>query len=277
MTILTLLAMTFCLTLLALFWNLNENLSVTQKGSQVQQHDFTIFLPGNSNEIKLNTIKNNVQAFHLIQEVNHLNQDEVDLQLKTEFPEKLGQMISDAPPLQVLQGKFTAPKLSSDEETELRKHLDSYDLIIDYDLGASPLSDDSAQKLFNWATLFLIFVFCAVALLISHLIKVILDSGKNENELLLLLGAPLKLRIFPLLTQAFSLTTLGILLSLGCLFLFHDFVLPRISAWLLPEGTPLQFLSFSSVLKLSAFTFASTLTGCFLSWPNNDEKIAKKI
>jgi cell division transport system permease protein len=272
--VLTLLAISLILTLLGSFWTLVENLSRVQKEHATGTQDkssLTLFLKPDLKSEELSNLRKDLRKERLFDNIQVISQEDALKELEQKYGETLAKTLSaQSLPTTIkidLATKSVSHELWQSMVTELKKN----PLVLDVDDGRILFSggtqENIPQTIINWASLLFALVFAIVALLVSHLIRLVFETSRRDIETMKILGASKSWIFWPLLVEGLLYGILGALCSLVLLWFSVRQVLPRIAASILPKSFDVFFLSTSSWLGIVGVAIAASVVGALLTWP----------
>jgi cell division transport system permease protein len=268
----TLIAITLVLTLLGSFWTLVENISRVQKTVNAEENSsLTLFLKPDLSASAVDDIKKKLKDEKLFDKITVINPEEALKELEKKYGQTLAKTLSaESLPITMklnLSSQSVPQKLLKSIMENLKKNPS----VIDIDDGRLLFekSDESTlpTAIIKWATILFIIIFSIVALLVSHLIRLVFESSRRDMETMKILGASRSFIFFPLLIEGLIYGALGAILSLVALWISVKEVLPRIASALLPQQFDVFFLSTSSWLGVIAVAIGASMLGALFTWP----------
>ncbi len=277
----TLLAISFALSLLGGFWTVVENLEKVRVASSSAQSlpgtglpGLTVFVDPKLTAPELDVFKTELLKNPRFVSAQVVPSSEALATLKNQFGETLSKVFEEGSLPTTLKLQFASGTLSRTEFLNLLNELRAKPGVLDVDegLGAfSPKENSVSERVFSWATGLLLLVFIVVALLVSHLIRLAFESIRGEIETLKILGAS-RSRIFaPLFLEGLIFGVLGGALAILMVSVFFTFLVPNAPIFVAPSQFKLSTLSLGSTLSLAALGVLASVAGALLTWPLVDQ------
>jgi cell division transport system permease protein len=269
---LTVLAVAAALTLLGSFWTISENLekvrmSQTRAG---ESPNITFFVDPSLSANEVAKLQANISERSYFSGIETIKPVEAGAELEKQFGKALTDALgSETFPL-MIKAKLASDNINSNAWNVQMNELRSLPGVLDVDDGSDVLptaGTSISSKAFSWSTIFLVAVLLVVSLLVSHLIRLIFESNRNELETLKVLGASKSWVFFPLIVESAIIGFVASTIALGTLYWIVKGVLPQYSQLLLPSGTQLQALSAGSNLGLLALGMFAAMLGALFTWP----------
>lgn len=269
---LTLLAVSAALTLLGSFWTITENLEKVRM-SQSKAGDkpnITFFVDPALSPADITKLQTNLSGRPYFSGIETIKPEEAGAELEKQFGKALTDALgSETFPLMIKVG-LASDKIDATAWNIQMNELRSLPGVLDVDDGSDILPSAKtsiSSKAFSWSTVFLIGVLLVVSLLVSHLIRLIFESNRNELETLKVLGASKSWVFFPLVMESALIGFVASAISLFTLYWIVRGILPQYSEILLPAGTQLETLSTGSNLGLMALGVFAAMLGAMFTWP----------
>lgn len=276
----TLLAMTFALSLLGGFWTVVENLEKVRVANAQSVPGatglpgLTVFVDPKLSSAELETFKAELLKNPRFVSTQVVPSSEALAALKNQFGETLSKVFEEGSLPTTLKLQFASGTLSRTEFLNLLNELRAKPGVLDVDegLGAFSANENTVnERVFSWATGLLLLVFIVVALLVSHLIRLAFEAIRGEIETLKILGAS-RSRIFaPLLLEGLIFGILGGALAVLMVSVFFKFIVPNARLFMLPSQFEISSLSLGSSLSLAALGILASVAGAMLTWPLVDQ------
>lgn len=271
-SILTVIAVSAALTLLGSFWTISENLEKVRMSQSKpgETPNITFFVDPSLSIEDVNTLQGNITSRSYFSGIETIKPEEAGAELEKQFGKALSDALgSETLPL-IIKAKLSSTQIDSETWNIQMNELRSLPGVLDVDDGSNilPTSKTSiSSKAFSWSTILLVAVLLVVSLLVSHLIRLIFETNRNELETLKVLGASKGGIFFPLVVESAILGALASTISLLTLYWLVGGVLPQYSELLLPAGTELSTLSMASNLGLLALGVFAAMLGAMFTWP----------
>jgi len=274
-TALTLFAIAGTLTILGAFWTVVENLDRVRASSQENaalepKAGVTLFIDAKAPASEIDDLKAKFKADKRFMQLEVVDSAAAIKSLESQFPETLGQVLqSDSLPMSFRLG-FSKDTMTRDEYVSLMNELRSLPIVLDVDDGRvlSPTGKSAlSSRVFTWANALLGLIFCIVALLVSHLIRIAFESLKFEIETMKILGAGRFWIFKPLLIEGLFFGLAGALTALLILAISVKWFLPYFAEVFLPKGVMVSSLSGQASLLLLGLSVVASCVGAFLTFP----------
>lgn len=271
----TLVAVAASLTMLGSVWVIVDNLAMAKlhraegaRGSDI--HSVTAFLDPDLSKTETDSIVAQIASKNYFSKVEIIPGDKALEILEAQFGETLSKMFGDQTlPVTLKLYKDEALVSNSDFIGVLNEIRSTPGVLsVDDGVGIQPgMGSVMSEKVFSWANGLLLLVFVVVALIVSHMIRIIFESMKPEVQTLKVLGAA-KMWIFgPLLFQGLMMGILGSAVALAALTGFVGVVVPRYLSQFLPKGMDVMVLDPSSMLQILTVGLTAAVVGACLTWP----------
>jgi cell division transport system permease protein len=275
---LTMAAVAVSLSLLGGFWTVVENLERVRLSSVKQSEagvaGLTVFMDPKLGEAGVENFRKDLLTDKRFSKATVVPPEEALAALQRQFGEALSKAFEGETLPTTVQVEFAPGTMRRDDFMALLNQIRGKTGVLDVDDGLNLFDDAESQvstRVFSWATGLLLLVFVVVALLVSHLIRLAFESLRNEIETLKILGAS-KTRIFaPLLLEGLIFGVGGVLLSLGFIAAFFEYLVPNHSLFLLPKDFEMVGLSIKSSLSLAGLGVLAAVSGALLTWPLIDQ------
>lgn len=271
-SILTVLAVSAALTLLGSFWTVTENLEKVRM-SQVkagESPNITFFVDPNLKPEDVTKLQNNISARSYFSSIETIKPTEAGAELEKQFGKALTDALGHETLPLMIKARLSSIQIDASTWNIQMNELRSLPGVLDVDDGSNILPSAKttiSSKAFSWSSIFLIAVLLVVSLLVSHLIRLIFESNRNELETLKVLGASKSWVFFPLIVESAIIGFLASAIALTTLYWVVKGVLPQYSQFLLPSGTHLNALSMGSNLGLMALGVFAAMMGAMFTWP----------
>ncbi|MBP7843265.1 MAG: permease-like cell division protein FtsX [Proteobacteria bacterium] len=269
----TLMAISMVLTLLGSFWTLVENLNRVQKDTSAHEEksSLTIFVKPDANNLEITNLKKSLSSEKLFENIRVISQEDALKELQGKYGETLSKALNAETLPGTIKIDISQEGINHEAWKSLIADIRKNPLVLDVDDGRVLFSGDSEnsipQTIINWASILFFIVFAIVALLVSHLIRLVFETSRKDIETMKILGASRSWIFLPLLLEGLIYGALGSLCSLIFLWISITEMLPRIANSLLPHHFDVFFLSTSSWLGIVGVALGASLLGALLTWP----------
>ena len=278
----TLLAISSALTLLGIFWTVVENLervkvnqAITSASAGPDEADnmagMSLFIDPTFSKQQVDELRSKLLEKKQFQSAELVSPEKARIVLEQQFGETLTKVLENETLPLTMKIQFVGTTVSRDELKTLINELRATPGVLDVDEGLSALPVQGASAVdshvFSWATGLLIVVFLVVALLVSHMIRLVFESLRSEVETLKVLGAPRSTIILPFVLEGLIFGVFGAVFALGALTFLVKVLLPRFSEALLPKGLVVVHLSTLSSMQLVGIGILASLVGAIFTWP----------
>lgn len=271
-SVLTVLAVSAALTLLGSFWTISENLEKVRmlQNKPGETPSITFFVDPTLSADDLSKLQNNISSRAYFSGIETIKPEEAGAELEKQFGKALTDALGNETFPVMIKAKLTSTEINAETWNVHMNELRSLPGVHDVDDGSDILPTAKttiSSRAFSWSTIFLVAVLLVVSLLVSHLIRLIFESNRNELETLKVLGASKGLIFVPLIVESAIIGLIASTIALTTLFWVVRGVLPQYSEMLLPSGMQLHTLSTGSHLGLMALGVFAAMLGAIFTWP----------
>lgn len=274
-SLLTLVAITAALTLLGVYWTLLENIErvrIEKMSQSGEPGTLSLFVEASSTAQEIENLKSQILATQVFQKVESIPAEKSIEVLQEQFGQALSTLFEkDSLPITF---KLTLKDSAISREVMINtvNSLRAMPKVLDVDEGLKGLpgvsaNSSSVSPVFSWATAFFVLVFIVISLLVSHLVRLVFESVRNDVDTLKILGAPRFWILRPFVVESFLFGLAGSLFALFLIAVLVHRVAPQVAPVLFPQGFELQALSMSSTLKIFAAGIIACLLGSLATWP----------